>query len=65
MMLEEDHDNDEQGFIERKSDKGVRGLLMLPVFGLDSGRLDPLDVAPRIRLSDRQADALFSQSPVK
>lgn len=54
-----------RGSSERTSDKGVGGLLVFPVFGLDGGRLDPLDVAPRIRLSDRQADALFPQSPVK
>lgn len=54
-----------RGSSERIGDKGVRGLLVFAILGLDSGRLDPLNITPRIRLSDRQTDALFPKSPVK
>jgi hypothetical protein len=54
-----------RGSSGKMAGKGVRGLLMLPILGLDGGRLDPLDVTPRIRFRDRQADALFPQSPVE
>jgi hypothetical protein len=58
MMLREEQRQKRTGVKFRLSERkwwwgSSRGLLVFPVFGLDGGRLDPLDVTPRIRLSDR------------